>query len=657
MRTTTNQFLGFFLIISIISFISCKKPDLVTQPKIVNTNSIEEKFFNTHRTSDPIEKALVDFIKNANNKEKFIEKTATQIGYPRWDKVIAKSKNKATANQKESLDSSFQTFYIPFVRDSQNYVNASMIIQTSPSDSSFTYRCDWEYAQMQNNITILSDSAEYFAIFFMALDNAVFGYKNFKIVDTNLFRQGNQQPLYIKLDSSTAGGRNNIYELYEFCQDVIVFYTNCTYQGTEECTPTCDQCWRCTESFAYTYCWEEYIETGSGGSGGSAGSGGSGGSGGGSSPPNCNEVPIPISGRNDVLAPCGGVGGWIPIPIEDEPQTISILSSTLGLNTFQVDWLHNHQLFREELLEFLLNAQSSINPSTKLPYFPNDNPEAIMAAKSALQAVMDGIIETGFNQTHFTNLVSTLESPYNLTAYDPMFAFYFSMECINLKFEHPEWSNARVFMEATLEIVHIIFDVAGMIPVIGEIADLANGGIYILQGDGVNATLSLYASIPIAGWVATPVKYAKKLIVAVDGSKRTLKWIKEANGIIKFGDRGLLRKVLGLAKGDSRVAHHLIPWEKNNHELVQMAASGGSNSFHLNSQLNGIPLSSIQHSGSHQAYSNLVQQKMDIIRQNLISNGNFNPQTAMAELTNLINNVIRPAIVNNPNIAINQIFF
>jgi len=136
-----------------------------------------------------------------------------------------------------------------------------------------------------------------------------------------------------------------------------------------------------------------------------------------------------------------------------------------------------------------------------------------------------------------------------------------------------------------------------------------------------------------------------------------LKWYKETNGIIRFGDRRLLRKVLGLAKGDSRVAHHIIPWEKDGHDLIQMAAAGGENSFHLNSLLNGIPLTAVQHTGSHANYTSLVTQKMDVIVANLTAAGNFTPQAAMEQLTNLINNVIKPAIQNNPNISINQIAF
>nr|WP_282446227.1 DNA/RNA non-specific endonuclease [Paenibacillus silvae] len=49
-----------------------------------------------------------------------------------------------------------------------------------------------------------------------------------------------------------------------------------------------------------------------------------------------------------------------------------------------------------------------------------------------------------------------------------------------------------------------------MIPVIGEVADLANAGIYAARGDYTNAALSAAAAIPFVGWAATGAKFAVK---------------------------------------------------------------------------------------------------------------------------------------------------
>ncbi|WP_197485366.1 MULTISPECIES: ribonuclease YeeF family protein [Sporosarcina] len=53
-------------------------------------------------------------------------------------------------------------------------------------------------------------------------------------------------------------------------------------------------------------------------------------------------------------------------------------------------------------------------------------------------------------------------------------------------------------------------DLAGLIPVVGEVADGVNGVIYTARGDALNAALSFGAMIPVAGWASTGGKLALK---------------------------------------------------------------------------------------------------------------------------------------------------
>jgi hypothetical protein len=53
-------------------------------------------------------------------------------------------------------------------------------------------------------------------------------------------------------------------------------------------------------------------------------------------------------------------------------------------------------------------------------------------------------------------------------------------------------------------------DIAGLIPVIGEVADGVNGVIYAARGDELNATLSFSAMIPVVGMASTGGKFAVK---------------------------------------------------------------------------------------------------------------------------------------------------
>ena len=102
------------IVIGLLTYVACRKTDR-QQITEKNVSAIEEKFFNSHRTSDPIEKALVDFIKNKNDKEHFVEKTVSLIGFPRWDKAI-KNGNKSSRQGRGASDTVNIT-YIPFVRD------------------------------------------------------------------------------------------------------------------------------------------------------------------------------------------------------------------------------------------------------------------------------------------------------------------------------------------------------------------------------------------------------------------------------------------------------------------------------------------------------------------------------------------------------------
>ncbi|SFZ77021.1 polymorphic toxin type 15 domain-containing protein [Chitinimonas taiwanensis] len=58
--------------------------------------------------------------------------------------------------------------------------------------------------------------------------------------------------------------------------------------------------------------------------------------------------------------------------------------------------------------------------------------------------------------------------------------------------------------------VQLGLDVVGLIPGVGEIADLANAGISAARGDWVGASLSLASAIPFAGWGASAAKVGRR---------------------------------------------------------------------------------------------------------------------------------------------------
>ncbi|MGH3566615.1 MAG: DUF6531 domain-containing protein [Pseudonocardia sp.] len=67
------------------------------------------------------------------------------------------------------------------------------------------------------------------------------------------------------------------------------------------------------------------------------------------------------------------------------------------------------------------------------------------------------------------------------------------------------------------EIGHGALDVIGLIPGLGEVADLANAAWYTAEGDYTMAALSAAAAIPFAGWAATGAKAGLKGADALKG--------------------------------------------------------------------------------------------------------------------------------------------
>jgi hypothetical protein len=193
---------------------------------------------------------------------------------------------------------------------------------------------------------------------------------------------------------------------------------------------------------------------------------------------------------------------------------------------------------------------------------------------------------------------------------------------------------------------------------------LASAGIYTLEGNYLDASLSLSAAVPFAGWLPTGAKYARKVTTMLGtGKKVTLVYVvRNADGKIQFGENlesasRQLRTVLKTPAGYQ--AHHIIPWERWDHPVIQKAADVGSNdAFHMNELLNGISLPTTtglglpQHIGSHPDYSNRVLAGLNEIEARL--GPNMTSSAALQELTTLINR-ITAKIRANPGGTINDV--
>lgn len=88
------------------------------------------------------------------------------------------------------------------------------------------------------------------------------------------------------------------------------------------------------------------------------------------------------------------------------------------------------------------------------------------------------------------------------------------------------------------DVGHMALDGLGMVPVIGEAADLVNAGWYAAEGDMANAALSGTAAIPFVGNAATGAKWVKRGVDAADAVTDVAKGADRGADVAKAADAG-----------------------------------------------------------------------------------------------------------------------
>jgi len=276
------------------------------------------------------------------------------------------------------------------------------------------------------------------------------------------------------------------------------------------------------------------------------------------------------------------------------------------------------------------------------------------AALFTIAAGMNGVLDKPFTPEFALEVDELVEADLSNPATLHLFYTYFSAKIAFLKHDHPEWSDGKLLYEATKEAIHWTLDIAGLVPVLGEPADLINGVLYAIEGDGVNATLSVVSAVPFYGYITSGPKIGFKVIQSATDlqSRIVFRWIVNREGFITFGDQSQLRHVIGLTDPNKR-AHHIIPWQKNiqEHPVVQKAARS-KHSFHMNEVLNGLSVDKSRNV-SHKDYNNLIKLKLDQI--NNSRNQGKSDEFFYEELVKLINNAKNA--IESSELPINQIRF
>ncbi len=176
-----NLLLLFLLVIGLSVFFACRKMD--RSPNNKQSKDVTARFFSEHPSTYPHVKALADLMKKENEQTHFVNKIAQSVGFPYWNKALSYSPGSGS-NARTGTDDSLNFYFIPFVRDTQNIVNACLIIKTRGSDTSYKWLCDWQYKDTAyTGVTRRATSA-----FLMQIDKEVFGQqRKYHVTDTALF--------------------------------------------------------------------------------------------------------------------------------------------------------------------------------------------------------------------------------------------------------------------------------------------------------------------------------------------------------------------------------------------------------------------------------------------------------------------------------------
>lgn len=215
---------------------------------------------------------------------------------------------------------------------------------------------------------------------------------------------------------------------------------------------------------------------------------------------------------------------------------------------------------------------------------------------------------------------------------------------------------------------HTALDVCGLIVALGEPCDLVNGVLYTIEGDGVNATFSFGAMIPVYGWSSTGAKYAVLIGKNLNNNVKYSLRYKRVNGRIKFRIRGktTFRQIVGVTD-DAFEAHHLIPQGLADNDLVQQAAKAKNNHWHLHMPDNGVAAEKFTYNyapdgihANHPKYNRRVAEKLEQLKKQLTSDFDVDdiedvPADVVSVALQGFQNQLRTLIQNNPTTKINDL--
>lgn len=338
---------------SVLIFNGCRKTDNSDVISSVKKESKDStKFFSNHSPNNPAVINVQNFIKGQENKHPFINNLTNRVGFPYWDKSLVFSNVKSKSSQVSLADNSAIVVYVPFVRDSQNYVNAIGIVKMTATDTVYRIVCDWQYKNYGFDSTNTGWDAKDVFTALVLMDKTVFGFTKYLVTDGRIWGETQDDSISVTyLSQEITNGVQQFSGLMlltyinvdiNVCPPPKAFFSS----GNNTSNTSGDGCHIETISIP-VYIWVDDDEggggtpsgggggggtTGGGSGGGSGGTGGSNNPGGGWVPPNCNSGGAAFTSLAD---PCSG--GWVPDNNGGVPNT----HPSFSISDFNTDSISN----------------------------------------------------------------------------------------------------------------------------------------------------------------------------------------------------------------------------------------------------------------------------------------------------------------------------
>lgn len=352
------------LLIVSIGFWACRKQDYSF--KEADNALTVEKFFTLPNNASPEIMRIAARLKQLNDKTGFIADLVHREGLAIWDKSIYNTaKNHSTSvidvatnsiNTNANGTSNNDTIvYIPLVLQNADYVNAFIYATLNGDIRLKLYRAK-EYANREfGDLQGKANNADHFALQMMLLNEKVFGYTEFRLKDSRLFKNltavakgADDKNRTLKLTTSNTSQSTSGIKLMGWEHiDVTVCVTttsyNCATPNWPGCQPVCDasyhECVKCTKDVStscqtttYSY-FVEPKETPQPPLGSTDGGGGTPitGNPAPSGPVQCNPTPELDNG----LLPCekGNTTGWTIVPSKSVSAYDPMIADSVVIDT------------------------------------------------------------------------------------------------------------------------------------------------------------------------------------------------------------------------------------------------------------------------------------------------------------------------------------